>query len=403
MQSNDSKIESFIQELKKKLDIYKDGCYRQLLDYDEGLVKDESEVYMKLTSVKAKIKKIQGELGNYIEVVSDSFEKEVTANKQVDNAAKNDLPSSDSVNIGGSSSSGSYYGGYSSGGSSSNNPSSNSVDIANDKSAEKKKSSNDDKDVNKIDVDALIIDFLVPFGVTKENYGGISKSEKGGYIITMKNINSDGKWNANDIKKYYIENGKIIGILTGDDKYIKVEDGKLVIDETNKNIYTSVMSVGVGAAGSFFATKSNYNTDTNKEIFKKFYPNATDEEFNNFCNNISKSGEEYSAVAEKIIEANKDNISDLAGKTGYNFLTIEDNAIKINYKGMATELYAYESSKTGINFADGIGNEITFNESMVTDIAEYMKSNYSIDIDVNSIFQGVANSNNIASDSTPVE
>ena len=70
---------------------------------------------------------------------------------------------------------------------------------------------------------------------------------------------------------------------------------------------------------------------------------------------------------------------------------------------MATELYAYESSKTGINFADGISNEITFNESMVTDIAEYMKSNYSIDIDVNSIIQGVADSNNIASDSTPVE
>ena len=163
------------------------------------------------------------------------------------------------------------------------------------------------------------------------------------------------------------------------------------------------MSVGVGTAGSFFATKSNYNTDTNREIFKKFYPNATDEEFNNFCDNISKSGEEYSDAAKKIIEANKDSISDLAEKTGYDFLTIEDNAIKIDYNGMATELYAYESSKTGINFADGISNEITFNESMVTDIAEYMKSNYSIDIDVNSIIQGVADSNNIASDSTPVE
>lgn len=396
----DSKLEEALQYLNNASKII--GYFDNLLNR-EFLVNERDDfdtfgnILKKIKSVHKLIISRESKIKTYRNLNNE-------ANKKV-GYLLNNVPDSDSVNISSSSSGGYYSGDYSSGSSSSSTSSkaSDSVSISNDKSKTKNKDSESKEKVGKIDVDALIIDFLAPFGVTKENYGGISKSEKGGYVVTLKNNNKDGKWNDTDIKEYYIENGKIVGVVTGDGKYIKVEDGKLVIDETNKNIYTSIMSVGVGAAGSFFATKSNYNTDTNREIFKKFYPNATDEEFNNFCDNISKSGEEYSDAAKKIIEANKDSISDLAKKTGYDFLTIEDNAIKIDYNGMATELYAYESSKTGINFADGISNEITFNESMVTDIAEYMKSNYSIDIDVNSIFQGVADSNNIASDSTSVE
>lgn len=242
--------------------------------------------------------------------------------------------------------------------------------------------SNSDSKMKNINVDDLIIDMLTSFGVTKDNFGSILKSEKNVYVVSMKNSNNDGNWNATDIKEYYIKGGKVIGVLTGNDTYIKVEDGKLIIDETNKSIYSSAFVTGVGGAGSFFATKSNYNTESNKEIFKKFYPNATDEEFNNFCDSIEKNGKKYEDVSQKLIESNKENIVNILEKKEKNILIIEDNAIKIDYKPISTELYAYASSKQEIRYTDGITNELVFNESIATDLVEYLKNNYSIDFDI---------------------
>ena len=242
--------------------------------------------------------------------------------------------------------------------------------------------SNSDSKMKNINVDDLIIDMLTSFGVTKDNFGSILKSEKNVYVVSMKNPNNDGNWNATDIKEYYIKGGKVIGVLTGNDTYIKVEDGKLIIDETNKSIYSSAFVTGVGGAGSFFATKSNYNTESNKEIFKKFYPNATDEEFNNFCDSIEKNGKKYEDVSQKLIESNKENIVNILEKKEKNILIIEDNAIKIDYKPISTELYAYASSKQEIRYTDGITNELVFNDSIATDLVEYLKNNYSIDFDI---------------------
>ena len=242
--------------------------------------------------------------------------------------------------------------------------------------------SNSDSKMKNINVDDLIIDMLTSFGVTKDNFGSILKSEKNVYVVSMKNSNNDGNWNATDIKEYYIKGGKVIGVLTGNDTYIKVEDGKLIIDETNKSIYSSAFVTGVGGAGSFFATKSNYNTESNKEIFKKFYPNATDEEFNNFCDSIEKNGKKYEDVSQKLIESNKENIVNILEKKEKNILIIEDNAIKIDYKPISTELYAYASSKQEIRYTDGITNELVFNDSIATDLVEYLKNNYSIDFDI---------------------
>ena len=242
--------------------------------------------------------------------------------------------------------------------------------------------SNSDSKMKNINVDDLIIDMLTSFGVTKDNFGSILKSEKNVYVVSMKNSNNDGNWNATDIKEYYIKGGKVIGVLTGNDTYIKVEDGKLIIDETNKSIYSSAFVTGVGGAGSFFATKSNYNTESNKEIFKKFYPNATDEEFNNFCDSIEKNGKKYEDVSQKLIESNKENIVNILEKKEKNILIIEDNAIKIDYKPISTELYAYASSKQEIRYTDGITNELVFNESIATDLVEYLKNNYSIGFDI---------------------
>ena len=413
--------DEFINSLKDLQDLLSKNPFQALVDYDADELSDEPSLCGKLENVQNDVSGLKSIISTFINVISDCKDAVVTGENNV-KSRNSSLPTADDVDVNRSSSGGSS-GGSSSGGaaagvavsrSGSKSNSSSNNKVSDDKSS-------DSKEIKKIDVKDIIVDMLAPYGVTKDNFGSISKSNNGEYVITMKNTNSDGKWRANDIKEYHIKEGKVVGVLTGDDKYIKIEDGSFVIDETNNSVFSGVLTAGAGSAGTYFATQSNFNTDANKEIFKKFYPNATDEEFNNFCDNISKSGEEYSKVAEKIIEDNKDVINSLAEKTGYEFLTIEDNMLKIDCKGIATDLYAYESSKSGINFTDGISNEIVFNDSIANDLSEYIKNNYSIDIDVNSIFNdvtsatsdvsntvtdtinGVANSNNISRDSISVE
>lgn len=326
-----------------------------------------------ISEVASLISSIREDKNSFYEKVVDSFQLYTNAQSSLNEEASKLIDSS-SINIDNSS-----YSGLSS------NAAFISSGIASSNSDKSIFSSSDSK-MKDIHVDDLIIGMLASFGVTKENFGSISKSEGNGYVVSMKNPNSDGNWNATDIKKYYIKDGKVIGVLTGNDTYIKVEDGKLIIDDTNKSIYSSAIVTGVGGAGSFFATKSNYHTDSNKEIFKKFYPNATDEEFNNFCDSIEKNGENYETVSQKLIESNKDNIVNVFEKQGKNNLTIEDNAIKIDYKPISTELYAYESSKHGISYTNVISNELVFNESTANDLVVYLKDNYSIDVDVSRIY-----------------
>ena len=235
------------------------------------------------------------------------------------------------------------------------------------------------------------------YGVTKGNIASITKSENG-YTISMVNKNVDGKWKATDIKEYYIKDGSVSGALTGNDTYIKIEDGRIQIDESSSKVYNDVFPAtsgtsGVSSAGATttpdasvnYATQTSYNTDANKAIFNKFYPDATEGEFNNFCSQISESEGAYSDAAKSLINTYKGDIADISAKNGYNYLVIENNTIKVDYKSVATELYAYESSKTGISYTGGMGTQLSFNESTAADLSEYVKQNYSVDVDFKSL------------------
>ena len=62
--------------------------------------------------------------------------------------------------------------------------------------------------------------------------------------------------------------------------------------------------------------------------------------------------------------------------------------IKIDSKSIATELFAYESSKLNVNYSEGIQSEIIFNAGVMNDIAEYLSTNYGIDLSVKDILIG---------------
>ena len=86
-----------------------------------------------------------------------------------------------------------------------------------------------------IDVESMIMSSLTTFGVSKESIDGIRRIEnydEYDYIVLMKNQDPDGIWDPNDIKAYYVKDGKVVGMLTGNDIYTSVEDGKLVLDES---------------------------------------------------------------------------------------------------------------------------------------------------------------------------
>lgn len=376
---------------------------QQLRHIDISKYNEMPDIVAMYNDLKASMYTPIGFVENMISIVSDTISYVVDYEKALIGSVNNDLPSSQSVSpnsfgSGNNSSSinnnnnGDYIESYSFDSSYSN---SDAVNVPNYSSKVSGNSSYEsqstpEKNVNEISINDIIADLLIPFGVTGNSVLGISKNNKG-YVITLKNPNADERWQANNIKEYYIKDGRISGVLTGDNTYVKIENGKLLIDETSKNLYNSLFaSVGVaGSTAGCFANKTSYNTNENKEIFKKFYPNATDEDFNNFCEKLGSVSNKCSEISKKIIETSKNSFADLSVKNGYNNLVVENNSIKIDCKSFETELYAYESSKLGINYAEEFCADISFNDAVATDLSQYLKSTYSIDVDVNSFVGSV--------------
>ena len=121
-------------------------------------------------------------------------------------------------------------------GSSSNDYSNDEISIE-EKTTVNNNNNSDSNSVNNIDidVDSMILSSLAPFGVSKESIDGIRRIEnydEYDYIVLMKNQEPDGIWDPYDIKAYYVKDGKVVGMLTGNDIYTSVEDGKLVLDES---------------------------------------------------------------------------------------------------------------------------------------------------------------------------
>ena len=249
------------------------------------------------------------------------------------------------------------------------------------------------KQMSKMDIDSLMLGLLAPFGVKKDNLGEITKSDEYDYIVSIKNPNEDGKWKPNDIKAYYVKDNQVVGVMTGNDTFIKVKDGSLVIENSKVESYSSMFVTGTGAIGTYLSTSSNYNTEKNKAIFKKFYPNSTDEDFNNFCSSIESKGKEYNAAIENVINNNKDKASDIIKNLAQNNLVIEGNAIKVDTNSLVTGLYAQQASKSGVDFSSAIGSDVTFSESTTSDIVKYLNDNYNLGINnnVSSNISGIAN------------
>lgn len=117
---------------------------------------------------------------------------------------------------------------------------------------------NKESTVNDIDVESIIISSLATFGVSKDSIDGIRRIEnydEYDYIVLMKNQDPDGIWDPNDIKAYYVKDGKVVGMLTGNDIYTSVEDGKLVLDES-KTVPTGIVT----ASAVSTAVVENENT-----------------------------------------------------------------------------------------------------------------------------------------------
>ena len=126
-------------------------------------------------------------------------------------------------------------------------------------------------DVNDIDVESMIMSSLTTFGVTKESIDGIRKIEnydEYDYIVLMKNQDPDGIWDPDGIKAYYVKDGKVVGMLAGNDIYTSVEDGKLVLDESKTAptgiITASAVSATVVGNGNTVIEKSNIVNDDSK-------------------------------------------------------------------------------------------------------------------------------------------
>ena len=411
--------------------------FDSFISFNSSSIEKEPDIKAKLDSVISHAKILIENVVSFEKTLVSSYNSAMEKIKDVDNymdketqiadlsvgaaagAAGSAAGAAASSTSGGSTSGGSTSGGSTSGGSTSGSSKSGSSKSGSSKSGDSKSksstttfSSDSDskttKTVGLVSAVEISAEVLASYGVTKGNIANITKSENG-YTISIVNQNVDGKWKATDIKEYYIKDGSVSGALTGNDTYIKIENGKIQIDESSSKIYNDVFSPSAGVPGTSsagstttaessinYATQTSYNTDANKAIFNKFYPNATEGEFDNFCSQISESQTSYSAAAKSLINTYKGDIADISAKNGYNYLVIENNTIKVDYKSVATELYAYESSKTGISYADGMGTQLSFNESTATDLSEYVKQNYSVDVDFKSL---VGNTNEAVSSS----
>ena len=215
---------------------------------------------------------------NYVSSIRskrDSFMQRITnvqtvykeTQNKMNKAVANDLPDSSTIGFSSTVISASSGPKFSSGTSSSSNTYINNTNdfqetssdnYSNEKiSIEEKNTNNnnnnsDSNSVNNIDidVDSMILSSLAPFGVSKESIDGIRRIEnydEYDYIVLMKNQDPDGIWDPNDIKAYYVKDGKVVGMLTGNDKYTSVEDGKLVLDES-KTAPTGIVTASAVSA-----------------------------------------------------------------------------------------------------------------------------------------------------------
>ena len=437
-----SDAEYLIKKLSELVTMFSDQNIIGFVATDSSVLSKEPDIKNQIDKTQNGIKNIRGSVADYLEDVTSVYAKVTDEISEADEYVKNNSTNNASAGAaaagaaattasgsstsggstgesstsggstsGSSTSGGSTSGGSTSGGSTSESSKSEKSTEESSKSELKRVSTPEaSKSVGLVSALDISAEVLASYGVTKGSISSITKSENG-YTISIKNQNADGKWKATDIKEYYIKDGSVSGAMTGNGTYIKIENGKIQIDESNSNIYSDVFSSTSGVASGTsssgaavttessinFANNTSYNTDANKAIFNQFYPNATDGEFNNFCSQISESQGSYSDAAKSVINAYKGDIADISSKNGYNYLVIENNTIKVDYKSVATELYAYESSKTGINFADGMGTKLSFNDSTATDLSEYVKQKYSVDVDFKSI---VGNINDVSGVST---
>ena len=434
---NSDEIENYQAEmLKIRMNVINSGTTVKLMNYDSNLINCEEDIKQMLDSVKRSTRSVSNGIYDYMNDVAKSYTIAKETNNIIE-SEKNSLPSVSDVSLSSSGyvSSGASYVSYSTSGSSEVGMSSSGGSSSSSEVAIGEKSSSN-RNVNEVDVETIVLDLLAPFGLTKEQFSGLRKASEGddySYAVILNNTNKDGKWNPTDIKEYYVKDGKVIGALTGDETYVKVEDDKLVLDDAKSNDFSKVVMSGVGMAGSFFAAKTGYNNVSTRAIFETVYPNASDDEYNNFVESINKNGEKYENAAKNVIENYKDEflsnsndstngtlgnnnvpssaVDEEGTTTGdvYNnvkstvegtvesasekieqfnikdHLVIEDNAIKVNAKNLAAELYANVSKLNNIDFSDGISTEVIFNEATADKLATYLNTKYSMNVDASTL------------------
>ena len=432
LQSNDEYVVNFIANFKEIFyNRYSNQGVDALLNLNASDYHDIDFFDNDISSIKTDLKSIMSRRVVFYDAIKKSYDDYL----KTESFMKKESGMFDggiSVGISSGSSSTSYS-------SSAYSPSSSSSTyVSKDISSDSTKSDKE-KEVNKVDVDALIANVLNPFGVTKENFDKIVKADGKSdydYEVFLKNGKTNEKWNSNDIKQYYIKDNEVVAVMLGDGTIVKVEDGKLVLDESKSSDFAGTVMSGVGATGGYFASKTVYNNDSNKAIFNSVYSDATDDEYKNFCESITKNGEQYDNAAKNVIEDYKNNITSEAKSTDakngnivdnsvansennvsvestcadveesgtvskteatdtnfkidYNkYLTIEDNAVKVDSKSLATELYAEASKINGVSFKDGISTEVTFNDSVASQLAEYLNTKYSMNVDA-SVLMGAS-------------
>lgn len=385
---NEGKCYDFLMELQDLLGNVSTFSIREIRELNVSDYNEFPQVAEKLGKLKSDTSLPRDWCENMISIIHNSISYVVDYEKALIGDVERDLP--DSVEISYGDTTVSNYNGdttvYSY--NSSSLSSANNISSINILNSDYSKTKKDNNSIDEQDIESLLLKILTPFGIKKSNFSGVTKSEKYDYIVTINNINENGKWNPNDIKEYYIKDNKVVGILTGNNCFVSVEDGKLVFDKSKVSSYSSIFISSTGVVSDIFANKTNYNNENNREIFKKFYNDVTDEEFNNFCDTISETGDDYIKISQNIINSYSDKMNDLFEKMGYDSLVIEDNVIKIDSKSIATELFAYESSKLNVNYSEGIQSEIIFNAGVMNDIAEYLSTNYGIDLSVKDILIG---------------
>ena len=396
---NERVINGFIDKMQFALDVLAGSkssaqSIIKLEKYDLSKFDDDyfQDIVAGVKDINSGVKLSKSICGSLMTMCKQAIWYAKQAEESIENSVNNSLPDASEVNIDNNtnqnSSNNNSASGYSSGGSSYNNwnyssgissgmglSASSAVNYSNNYS------DTTEKKVNEIDINSVLLNLLASFGVTVDKFGSVSKSNEYDYIVSLKSPNSDGGWKPNDIKQYCIKDNKVVGATLADGTFVKItDDGKLIINSNKAGVYQGIFLSGATTVSGCYASKSNFNSKQNKEIFKKFYPNATDSEFASFCESAQGISSEYSKVAQGVFENNQNQIVQLSEKLGYDSVVIENNSLKIDCTNLATELYAYESSKMGINYSDTMHNEIAFNDSVLNDLKDYLSANYNVSV-----------------------